>query len=135
MSENKLVHTKDLTPEDVDGLAAFVEERLSAYQNREMPRLETDEGKILYGLRRAVEQTVISLNVNFRQFERLVTEDDRRGLIRYWYDVRDEWNRLVSMTYAWREEPGYNTDRWLHTPYLDADDQQRNQELNGQDRG
>lgn len=111
-----LTYAQDLRMDDVTGLADYLTGRLDATQDKH--RMNTEEGRALRALDRAVSDLRIALTVLFHHEQDVAAgarEERPRDRLNRRYEIRESWNRLVGIGYAWREQDGYDTARWAFT--------------------
>jgi hypothetical protein len=103
-----VLHASDVTPGDVDALAAFLRARLD-----DLRHVHTYDSAD-YLPARALETAVFNLLYNMRQvFE---VDDGSQQMLRA---RRRHWNQLCQVMAPWRETEGYDTARWQEVNYID----------------
>ncbi|MEU6965122.1 hypothetical protein [Streptomyces chrestomyceticus] len=126
--ERPRLHVVDLTAADGAAVFGFLVPRLHA-------QMDGQYGTPAYRTAAALDAIVRRAEFAVRHHADNLAADsfyDRGERLRCLHSLQDAWNTLMDAVFAWREEQGYDTARWVHIDYLDALDAARGEALEAQ---
>lgn len=114
----------DLTADDVAAVEAFLRPRLD--EQIRAHDFESEEHRTAAGLDAAVRDLIAMLQVNIGAQAKYTadgTDEPREWVLRRRQEIKNDWNRLWSLTAPWRQCDGYDLARWHPLAYFSAEHQ------------
>ncbi|GHH25946.1 hypothetical protein [Streptomyces rubradiris] len=112
------LHLVDLTPADAEAITGFLAPRLRAQMDEH--RFGTPPYRTAFALDAIVHRAGHGAR---RHAQDLAADSfyDRHERLRCLHALQDAWNLLWQAAFPWREEDGYDRDRWVCVEYIDAE--------------